>query len=563
MSPPIPDSRVWWMPAILVCAFLLRLGAPGTLGIDHFDEGVYASAGEALFANLPRLSIDPGIVPYGPPLTVVGIALSNFLLGGPSDFAAILPGILGGTLAVYLAFRLTRTIFGQQPAFVAAMLMAVSGMAIAFGRSAMTEAMFIVTWLMAMQAGARFLVRPGFMTATLLGLGVGLAQLTKYNGALTGVIVALTAVVDMIFVSRGTPRDFRSFQLRIQWGIFAAVIAAAVFAPWFLFVEDHGGYRSLMRHHGSYVSGVGRWISNLRLQLAQGWVLQAQMISVIFGAVFSIAVCRVSGQSRSLSSLAKLLGLIVLPNAPVFASACSIPRTWSKGDIARRMVVVWWVTMFLLTPLYHPYARLWLPFYLASLVLSANWVFGIEHQAESRQAGALSSKHTWFAFGVAVLAFVALTSWSVDLAAWGGMRGMPTVWSNRTDLRHEIATHAEKIRQASARGKTVHLLMNPTGRRALAFELGVRPSGPGRLAVVENLGNWQARNGPILIDLSLIGPEDSVLLTGVPRETLEKIVESSVERNRAHRGLITILDMAPGVALGDKLPATGLIWIEP
>lgn len=552
------------MPAILVYAFLLRLGAPGTLGIDHFDEGVYASAGEAFFANLPELSIDPGIVPYGPPLTVIAIAMSNFLFGGPSDFAAILPGILGGTLAVYLAFRLTRTIFGLQPGFVAAIMLAVSGMAVAFSRSAMTESLFVLTWLLAMLAGARFLVKPGFMTALPLGFAVGLAQLTKYNGALTGVIVALTALADVFFVSRGTPRDFRLFRRRILWGIVAAAIAAAVFAPWFLFVEEHGGYRALMRHHGSYVSGFRRWIPNLRLQLAQGWVFQAQLLSMAVGAVFSIFLCRTSwNTNKGPSNIEKMMVLVFLPNASVFASACSIPRTWSKGDIARRMVVVWWVAMFSLTPLYHPYARLWLPFYLASLVLAANWVFVIDHQAESRQAGALSSKKPSFAFGVAVLAFVALTSWSVDLAAWGGMRGLPTVWSNRTDLRNEIATHAEKIRQTTARGQTVHLLINPAGRRALALELGARPSGPGRLSVVENLANWQARNGPILIDLSLIGPNDPGSLTDVPRETLEKIVTSSVERNGAHRGLITLLDLAPGVALGEKMPATGLIWLEP
>ncbi len=562
MNASIPESKTWQLSAILLCAFSLRLGAPGSLGIDHFDEGVYAAAGEAMFSNLPEFSIDPGIVPYGPPLTVFGIAFSNLLFGGPSDLAAILPGILAGTLAVYLAFRLTRSIAGQQPAHAVATMVAVSGLTIAFSRSAMTEPIFVLTWLLAMLAGAMFLGRPGFGTAVPLGLAVGLAQLAKYNGALTGVIVALTALLDVLVVPRETPPDFRLLRRRIIWGMFAAGLAAAVYAPWFLFVEEHGGYRALMRHHGSYVNGSGRWLSNLRLQLAQGWVFQAQPISIAVGAIFLIILGRSAGMGNSPWRVSKLIALVVLPNAPVYAAACSIRRTWAKGEVALRMVVVWWVAMFLITPFYHPYARLWLPAYLASLVLSVNWVFDCGHPSRLRQVGRWSFKKSWMEYSVVILAFAGLSAWSVDFRALWRPGGLPTVWSDRTSLRDEISAQADKIRQATGRGQTVFLLLNPAGRRALALELGNRQTGPGRLAVVENLSSWQGRNGPILIDLSLIGPEEIRTMTGVPRETLEKAV-SSGQRPRSRRGLITLLDMTPGVALGEKTPATGLVWVDP
>lgn len=555
MSPLSPASRFRWLTALLVGAFALRLGPPGSLGIDHFDEGVYASAGESLFASIPNLSIDPGIIPYGPPMVAVPIAISDFLLGGASDIAAILPGILLGTVAVFLAWRLARLAFGDSAALASAVLLAASGMAIAFSRSALTESVFVVAWLFAMLAGARFLRRPGPSGAILLGIGVGLSQLTKYNGGMTGLIVALTAVLDFLLVSRGTPEGAGLFRRRIFWGIFAAGLAAAIYAPWFLFVEDHGGYRDLMRHHGSYVDGPGRWLANARLQLAQGWVFQAQPVVLVICALALIALRRSIGDSAGSRDFARVLALVVFPNAPLFAALVSIRRTWNQCDVSGRMIVVWLLTMILTTPLYHPYARLWLPGHLASLMLAANFVFGVPVRQESDTTPDSARTAGRMPLVIGLVAFAAITIWSVNPAAITGIGPLPSVWSDRTNLRAEIAARVEEIRQVTARGQAVHLLLNPAGRRALALELGNRPPGPGRLIVVENLSKWNARNGPILIDLSLVDPKEARQLSEVSRET-----DAKDARSLSRRGLITTLDLAPGVALGEKLPPTGIDW---
>lgn len=559
LSPPSPASSFRWLTAILVCGFVLRLGSPGSLGIDHFDEGVYASAGESLFASVPNLSIDPGIIPYGPPLVAIPIAFSDFLLGGASDIAAILPGILFGTAAVFLAWRLSRMAFGDSTALATAALVATSGMEIAFSRSALTESVFAATWLFAMLAGARFLRRPGLAGASLLGISVGLAQLTKYNGGMTGLIVALTAVLEFLLVSRGTPGNSGLFRRRILWGIFAAILAAAIYAPWFLFVEDHGGYRELMRHHGSYVDGPGRWLANARLQLAQGWVFQAQPVALVCCALVLIALRPSSGGPAGPWDFARTLGLVALPNAPLFASLISIRRTWHQCDIAGRMIVVWLLTMLLTTPLYHPYARLWLPGHLASLMLAANFVFSPAVRRESDTKSEAAEPASRIPLVVCLLAFAGLTLLSVDLKSIPGFGRLPTVWSDRTNLRAEIAARVENIRQVTARGQAVHLLLNPAGRRALALELGNRPPGPGRLIVVENLSKWNARNGPIMIDLSLVDPNEARQLSEVSRET-EATDDFENGQARSRRGLITTLDLAPGVALGEKLPPTGIVW---
>jgi len=538
---------------------VLRLGKPGSLGIDHFDEGVYASAGESLFASIPKLSIDPGIIPYGPPLVAIPIAFCDFLLGGASDIAAILPGILFGTAAVFLAWRLSRMAFGDSAALATAALVATSGMAIAFSRSAMTESVFAATWLFAMLTGARFLRRPGPAGAALLGIGVGLAQLTKYNGGMTGLIVALTAVLDFLIVSRGTPEGAGLFRRRIFWGIFAAGLAAAIYAPWFLFVEDHGGYRDLLRHHGGYVDGPGRWLANARLQLAQGWVFQAQPDAMVCCALALNVLHRSTSATAARREFARVLALVVLPNAPLFAALISIRRTWNQCDVAGRMIVVWLMTMILTTPLYHPYARLWLPGHLASLMLAANFVFGVPVRKESNTKPDSARTAGRMPLVVGLLSFAAVTIWSVNPAAIAGIGPLPTVWSDRTNLRAEIAARVEAIRQVTARGQAVHLLLNPAGRRALALELGNRPPGPGRLIVVENLSKWNAQNGPILIDLSLVDPTEAHKLSEVSHET-ESTDDFENGLSQSRRGLITTLDLAPGVALGENLPPTGIVW---
>jgi 4-amino-4-deoxy-L-arabinose transferase-like glycosyltransferase len=99
---------------ILLAGLLPRLVLPGSIGLDHFDEGIYAFAGEWPFARGGLAALDPALIPYGPPVTSVLIGISNIVLGGPSDFSAILPGLLCGSLAVVVIGRLAAKSFTPQ-----------------------------------------------------------------------------------------------------------------------------------------------------------------------------------------------------------------------------------------------------------------------------------------------------------------------------------------------------------------------------------------------------------------------------------------------------------------
>ena len=64
---------------------------------------------------------------------------------------------------------------------------------------ALTDASFLLFWLVAIAMGQRFLERPNPARAVSLGLAVGLAQLFKYNGWISGAIVVATAVIWLLF----------------------------------------------------------------------------------------------------------------------------------------------------------------------------------------------------------------------------------------------------------------------------------------------------------------------------------------------------------------------------
>src|SRR5690242_17123770 len=77
----------------------LRFWSFGQLGLTHFDEGVYATAG--LWEQLPRglAAIDPAVIPYAPPGLPVLIGLS-YAVFGVADSSAIFVSLACGTLAI-------------------------------------------------------------------------------------------------------------------------------------------------------------------------------------------------------------------------------------------------------------------------------------------------------------------------------------------------------------------------------------------------------------------------------------------------------------------------------
>jgi len=418
--------------ALTLVGAVLRLWSPSRLGLVHFDEGIYAIAGLWVFSPQGLQDFDPTAVAYAPPGFSVLEGISYLGLG-VGDFSAILVSIGAGTLTIPATAWVARRTFGAGAGGAAAAFAALSGPHIAFSRMALTDVSFLLFWVLAIGQGQRFLERPNPTRAVGLGLAVGVAQLFKYNGWISGVIVASSAALWLIV----HPQERRSRWTIATWGwgLGAACVAAIVYWPWFQFVESHGGYRALLAHQRGYLGGLSAWPGHLSVQLAQAAALSGGPAWLAGGGLAAAL-----GMSTSLGDFG--IDRRFLPRIVVEVLCLALLCLWLLPDLVWLYVLVWtcfmlltrmsfatkttcllgtaWALLAVLTPFYHPYARLWLP------LEAFNWLFlgglfvSIRSACEvaGRGAGAAWNRSRdrlpWFAVlcvsGVLIEAFV--PSWS-------------------------------------------------------------------------------------------------------------------------------------------------------
>jgi dolichyl-phosphate-mannose-protein mannosyltransferase len=380
-----PPAREWLAVAMLTALGLaLRFVGSGRLGLTHFDEGIYALAGLWSQSRAGLSGIDPSVISYAPPAFPILVGLSYTVLG-IDDLSAIFVSQSAGVLTIPVVAWLGRRTFGPGAGAAAAAFAATSGPQVAFSRMALTDSTFLLAWLVALGLGMRFLERPGFSRAIGFGLAVGLAQNSKYNGWLAGCIVAAAWVPSLIRRSNGEGPDWRR---AASFGLLAAGIAALVYLPWFLFVESHGGYSRLLAHHRSYLGGMSQWYPHWRAQLAQAIALSGSLVDGLNWGMAAWALawlaCAFALRGRTDAPLPRWLGgpflaglssgMIVLgasANTPYWISLAMTPWLIVARRASPRVVGVSWLAMALLTPFYHPYARLWLPLHANGWLIMA------------------------------------------------------------------------------------------------------------------------------------------------------------------------------------------------
>jgi dolichyl-phosphate-mannose-protein mannosyltransferase len=362
--------ELWVVAALTLVGGLLRLWSFGRLGLVHFDEGIYALAGLWVFSPRGLPGLDPTIIPYEPPGFPFLVGLAYALLG-VGDTPAILVSIIASTLTIPAVGWVGYGTFGRGAGAAAAAFAAFSGPHIAFSRMALTDATFLLFWVVAIGLGQRFLERPGLLRAVMLGLSVGVAQLFKYNGWIAGVLVALSAVVWLLF--RPDARTRTSLLTIWGWGLLAALLAAIVYWPWYRFVESHGGYAALLAHHRSYLGGISSWLGHLHVQLGQAKVLSAgaawELFAGSLAGVITLAATR--GRPHGLRRFPRRLfrmGYLAVISATglmgmvlVILFLGTIALSSKRLTIALIHLMTGWFVLIVLTPFYHPYARLWLP----------------------------------------------------------------------------------------------------------------------------------------------------------------------------------------------------------
>ena len=243
---------------------------------------------------------------------------------------------------------------------------------------ALTDATFLLAWLVAIGLGQRFVERPGPWRALVFGVAVGVAQLFKYNGWLAGAAIAGT-----VALWTAIRRDERRGMALWGWGVVAALAAALVYWPWFRFVETHGGYGSLLAHQRSYLGGFGAWRSHMLVQFQQERAMSGGFAWMLLtGLAGAIALLVASGdlrRGRRLTAV-EVVTALSLPADCVLIAAFLLSAYAGSLIIFLRIrnttpaalvLAVGWTLLAILTPFYHPYARLFLPLQALCWILMA------------------------------------------------------------------------------------------------------------------------------------------------------------------------------------------------
>ncbi|MFO0961105.1 MAG: glycosyltransferase family 39 protein [Isosphaeraceae bacterium] len=395
----------------------------GRLGLVHFDEGIYATSAAALADSS---AIDPGLIAYAPPAYPILVSVA-FRVLGPSDTAAILVSILAATATIPLLSRLADRAFGPPAGSLAAILSAMWGGHIAFSRMALTDATFLFAWTLGLIAAARLIERPTPGRVLLAGLAIGLAQCTKYNGWL---------LVPVMFAAALPIRKPRGRLIAAL--LFSALLAALLYFPWFRFVEGHGGYKALLRHQSGYVLGILAWPHDARIQMDQVEALSGLPNWGIVGRCL-LASMAMAGllvplpdRLRHVGTVASIIGVAAVPSIAWWIALISLQAGLIDTRPWRRVLCWSWLILAVLTPMYHPYARLWLPVQASSLVLASGMAFD---RARSTKFG-----RSWsVAVAVAAILF---------LASFGRGRPLPGLLEPSDTLRTAcLQASAEVLRE--------------------------------------------------------------------------------------------------------------------
>jgi len=375
----------------------LRLAALSRSAVEHFDEGVYASN---LYFGAPDFAY-PQQRFYAPPL-LPALIEAGMLAGLRPNVAALLPGFLAGCGTIVALWWFGRSWFSPAVGLAAATLAALSDFHIAYSAAALTDVLFGLWLVLAVDAITRSLFHLDYRWAIGAGIYTGLAWWTKYNGWLPLAIEA--AALPLLWLV--TPQSI----LR-KLGCFATTttIAIAVWSPYYLSLQASGGYGPISANHAKYVVGLAGWFDTAGRQIAAQREMEGPLSAAALG-IAAVVTTWVSAGSRGKQTVFSLgAGLVVaggmalglgLSSFVVLGLIGAVGLAWSlivifrsqrqdeardRSVVATCLIAVWWAGLFAATFCYWPYPRLVLPWLMASWLGTALCFQRAADLAERRQ----------------------------------------------------------------------------------------------------------------------------------------------------------------------------------
>jgi 4-amino-4-deoxy-L-arabinose transferase-like glycosyltransferase len=398
---PARADAVSAMLVLLIClvGWGIRLAFLSHVAVEHFDEGVYASniwfGQDFGYQYQLRQLYAPPLLPGLIELCTVAEILLLQTLHAPSDITVMLPSLAAGCLMIPLVWWVVRGWFGVRAAIAASLLVATSDFQSLYSRAALTDVLLVLLILTALWLIERGCTsgRPGIIVTA--GVASGFAWWAKYNGWLALFISFCGILCWAILPRRHGAAVLRYFK---RW-LMIALIATAVWLPVLWSLQPMGGYAAVAANHKSYVVGLaGWWTSFVRqannLRHFDGVLGCAGVATavILVGAIrcrdnSGNATAKVALQRPRLAhfalaallcAVACLLGVGVTLTALSVCGLMGYCRVDGEHQdhepdgypLAFWLLAIWFVSLFLATPLYHPYPRLVLPW------LCAAWMAG-------------------------------------------------------------------------------------------------------------------------------------------------------------------------------------------
>jgi dolichyl-phosphate-mannose-protein mannosyltransferase len=282
--------------------------------------------------------------------------------------------VAAGAATVPLVYWIGRRWYGKAAGIFSAVVVAGGEFQIAYSRTALTDTLFSFLFLLALALIAICLEKRQWPSAGIAGLAVGACWNVKYHGWLV-LAMALLSIGARAAVGRESWQHTK--KLLLLWCVVAGV-AFLCFAPWLLYTELHlGGYQAVEEFHRRFADF--RWMANL-IRQAQMQVYFEGWLSRITPAVAFLAAACVLRAEKTGKAPSLMAGLLVLLVSGFLLSGAG---TWFLLSLLGAVValrrshepmgsllVSACVVFFVLTPFYRPYARLLLPWMLASQLLA-------------------------------------------------------------------------------------------------------------------------------------------------------------------------------------------------
>jgi hypothetical protein len=176
-------------------------------------------------------------------------------------------------------------------------------------------------------------------------------------------------------------------------GCFAvtSLVAMLIWSPYYFSLQSQGGYEPIAANHARYVVGLTGWPDSAARQISNHVSIESVLTVLAIG--MAVVLPGFLSQESAWKRMGRFAWGVVLASV---AFACSgfltlaLAAVWGIAQTCRALfrshatslesqrrriglvlVSVWWLALLVTTPLYTPYLRLTLPWFLASLIAAS------------------------------------------------------------------------------------------------------------------------------------------------------------------------------------------------